>query len=255
MKQQDRYNIVGRPVMDDFENKNRIYWNIRSRAYGALRQKELSGPDKGAWKKFLLERLPSGKDLRILDVGTGPGFLAILMAEAGFEVTALDFSPSMLEKAEENAKREGVSIRFMEGDAMNLPFEEEFDGIISRNLTWNLPDVPKAYESWRKALKKGGVLLNMDSDYGPVDFTVTSKLAKNAHHGVDAELIQTCQDLKDAIRISTHTRPAWDVSWMQTMGFSSCTVEEDIRSLVHLSREWDYDPLPLFCIRAVKDRN
>lgn len=91
--------------MDDFENKNRIYWNTRSSAYGALRQKELSGPDRGAWKKFLLGRLPSGRDLRILDVGTGPGFLAILMAEAGFEVTALDFSPSMLEKAEENAKK------------------------------------------------------------------------------------------------------------------------------------------------------
>lgn len=252
MKQQDRYKIVGRPVMDDFENKNRIYWNTRSSAYGALRQKELSGPDRGAWEKFLLGRLPSGRDLRILDVGTGPGFLAILMAEAGFEVTALDFSPSMLEKAEENAKKEGVSIRFMEGDAMNLPFEEEFDGIISRNLTWNLPDVPKAYESWRKALKKGGVLLNMDSNYGPMDFTAAAKLTKNAHHGVAESLIETCQELKDSIRISTHSRPAWDVERLQLMGFSSVTWEEDIRPLVHLSKEWDYDPLPLFCIRAVK---
>lgn len=238
--------------MENFEDKNRTYWNRRSSAYGALRRKELSGPDREAWKKFLLERMPAKKGLRILDVGTGPGFLAILMAEAGFDVTALDFSPSMLETAEENAKGEGVSIHFMQGDAMDLPFEEAFDGIISRNLTWNLPDVPKAYESWMKALKKGGVLLNMDSDYGPVDFTVTAKLAKNAHHGVDEDLIQTCQDLKNSIRISTHTRPSWDVEWLQHMGFTSCTVEEDIRSFVHLSKEWDYDPLPLFCIKAVK---
>lgn len=238
--------------MDDFERKNKTYWNTRSRAYGALREKELAGPDREAWKHFLLERLPAEKGLRVLDVGTGPGFLAILMAEAGFEVTALDFSPAMLEVAAENAGREGVSLCLRQGNAMELSFENEFDVIISRNLTWNLPDVPEAYASWRKALKQGGILLNMDSDYGPVDFTATARLAKNAHHGVDADLIQTCQDLKNSIRISTHTRPAWDVERLKMLGFSSCTVEEDIRSLVHLSKEWDYDPLPLFCLRAVK---
>ena len=106
-----------------------------------------------------------------------------------------------------------------------------------------------------RVLKKGGVLLNMDTDYGPMDFTVTSRLAKNAHHGVEGSLIQLCQELKDSVRISTHRRPGWDVERLLSLGFSEVTLEKDIRPLVHLSKEWDYDPAPLFCIRAVKDRN
>ena len=239
--------------MDKFEEKNRDYWNERSRGYSSLRQKELSGPDSRAWETFLLERLPKGRPLHVLDAGTGPAFLAIILAKAGCRVTALDFSASMLEEGMANAKRAGASISFVQGDVMNLPFPDDtFDAIVTRNVTWNLPDVPKAYGCWLRVLKKGGVLLNMDTDYGPMDFTVTAKLSKNAHHGVEESLIETCQELKDSVRISTHRRPAWDVERLLSLGFSEVTLEKDIRSLVHLSKEWDYDPAPLFCIRAVK---
>lgn len=242
--------------MDHFEEKNRGYWNQRSHGYSSLRRKELSGPDRKAWEAFLLERLPKGRPLHILDAGTGPAFLAIILSLSGCTVTALDFSSDMLKEAAANAEREGASVSFAQGDVMNLPFPDDtFDAIVTRNVTWNLPDVPKAYASWLRVLKKGGVLLNMDSNYGPLDFTAAAKLTKNAHHGVAERLIETCQELKDSIRISTHSRPAWDVERLQILGFSSVTLEEDIRPLVHLSKEWDYDPVPLFCIRAVKDRD
>lgn len=239
--------------MEDFEKKNRNYWNRRSQAYSALRQKELESDDALCWQEFLMDRLPKKPDLRILDAGTGPAFLAIILAKAGASVTALDFSPSMLEEAEKNAQKEGVSIRFVRGDVMDLPFgEESFDAVISRNVTWNLPDVPKAYCSWYRVLKRGGVLLNFDSDYGTMDFRVTAGIAKNAHHGVAASLIETCEELKDSIRISTHRRPLWDLGMLQKIGFCSCSVEEDIREKVHRSREWEYDPTPLFCLRGIK---
>lgn len=182
--------------MDNFEEKNRGYWNERSRGYSSLRQKELSGPDSRAWERFLMERLPKGRPLRVLDAGTGPAFLAIILAKAGCRVTALDFSASMLKEGAANAEKAGVSISFVQGDVMNLPFpENSFDAIVTRNVTWNLPDVPRAYASWQRALKKGGVLLNMDSNYGPLDFTAAAKLSKNAHHGVAESLIETCQEL------------------------------------------------------------
>ena len=242
--------------MDHFEERNRGYWNQRSHAYSSLRRKELSGPDRKAWETFLMERLPKGRPLHVLDAGTGPAFLAIILSLSGCTVTALDFSSDMLKEAAVNAEREGAAISFVQGDVMNLPFPDDtFDAIVTRNVTWNLPDVPKAYASWLRVLKKGGVLLNMDTDYGPMDFTVTSRLAKNAHHGVEGSLIQLCQELKDSVRISTHRRPAWDVERLLSLGFSEVTLEKDIRPLVHLSKEWDYDPAPLFCIRAVKDRN
>ena len=37
---------------------------------------------------------------------------------------------------------------------------ESFDVIVSRNLTWNLHDPKKAYQSWERVLKSGGLLLN-----------------------------------------------------------------------------------------------
>lgn len=165
--------------MDNFEEKNRGYWNERSRGYSSLRQKELSGPDSRAWERFLMERLPKGRLLHVLDAGTGPAFLAIILAKAGCRVTALDFSASMLKEGAANAEKAGVSISFVQGDVMNLPFpESSFDAIVTRNVTWNLPDVPRAYASWQRALKRGGVLLNMDSNYGPMDFTAAAKLTK-----------------------------------------------------------------------------
>lgn len=101
--------------MDNFEEKNRGYWNERSRGYSSLRQKELSGPDSRAWERFLMERLPKGRPLRVLDAGTGPAFLAIILAKAGCRVTALDFSASMLKEGAANAEKAGVSISFHAG--------------------------------------------------------------------------------------------------------------------------------------------
>mgnify|MGYP000482475991 FL=1 len=49
---------------------------------------------------------------------------------------------------------------------MNLEYEDEsFDVVITRNLTWTLPDVDKAYKEWHRVLRKGGVLLNYDANY------------------------------------------------------------------------------------------
>lgn len=39
---------------------------------------------------------------------------------------------------------------------------------------------------------------------------------------------------------------------LQKIGFCRCSVEEDIREKVHRSREWEYDPTPLFCLRGIK---
>ena len=51
------------------------------------------------WWDILAANLPEGEHLRVLDVGTGPGFFAILLAEMGHAVTAVDYTPAMLEDA------------------------------------------------------------------------------------------------------------------------------------------------------------
>jgi SAM-dependent methyltransferase len=61
-------------------------------------------------------------DMRVLDVACGSGNLAIPAAKAGANVTGIDIAPNLLAEARERATKDGVSIRFEEGDAENLPY-------------------------------------------------------------------------------------------------------------------------------------
>ena len=60
------------------------------------------------------------------------------------------------------AKEEQVSCDFQVMDAEHLSFQDEsFDVVISRNLTWTLPEAAQAYKEWTRVLKPGGLLLNL----------------------------------------------------------------------------------------------
>lgn len=77
--------------------------------------------------------------LRILDVGTGSGAIAIALASQiqDAEITAIDISEAALSIARENAKRNGVAIRFLQGDLLAPVAGERFEIIVS-----NPPYVP-----------------------------------------------------------------------------------------------------------------
>jgi SAM-dependent methyltransferase len=67
-----------------------------------------------------------------LDLACGTGGVALIAARRGAEVTGLDISPDQLAKAHAAADAEGLSIRFDEGDAQELPYEDEsFDAVAS----------------------------------------------------------------------------------------------------------------------------
>ena len=71
----------------------RSYWNNRADGYSRVNQEELHSEQKEKWKEVLLEQLPKKEkdQVQILDIGTGPGFFAILLAEEGYQVTAVDY--------------------------------------------------------------------------------------------------------------------------------------------------------------------
>lgn len=73
----------------------------------------------------LLERVGVQPGETLLDVATGSGNVAIPAARRGAKVTALDLTPKLLEAARERASKAGVEVRFIEGDAEELPFEED----------------------------------------------------------------------------------------------------------------------------------
>jgi SAM-dependent methyltransferase len=80
----------------------------------------------------LLDGADVGAGQELLDVATGTGNVAIPAAVRGAEVTGLDLTPKLLEVARERAAQAGVEVRFVEGDAEQLPFpEDSFDRVTS----------------------------------------------------------------------------------------------------------------------------
>lgn len=234
-------------ILNDIEG----YWNERSKTFSETRKKEMSGPGGAAWLKLLSEHLPTGRTLKVLDIGTGAGFFAILLAKLGHDVTGIDMSADMLHQAKLNTVALGVRAKFQKMNAQETDFDDNtFDAIISRNLTWTLPDAMEAYHEWHRILKPGGLLMNFDGDYGKDDFSHHDD-KENVHANIRQELVDTCNRIKNSLRISTHRRPAWDIEVLKNLGMK-VEYEEDITPIVYNDPEMHYDGIPLFAIYAVK---
>jgi SAM-dependent methyltransferase len=80
---------------------------------------------------FLIEYLDLRPGRRVLDVGCGPGRHAVALAQAGLKVTGVDVSRRFLDIAAVRARSAGVGAAFFQVDARQMPFDDEFDAVIS----------------------------------------------------------------------------------------------------------------------------
>jgi len=141
----------------------REYWKKSALRYDKVHQSEW---EHTVWKELIKTLLGQAGGLKVLDVGTGTGAIALPLADAGHIVTALDLTTEMLEKAKANAQQQGLTIDFKIGDAENLPFEDNtFDVVINKWLLWTLPDPEKAIIEWRRVLKPGGCIVIIDGNW------------------------------------------------------------------------------------------
>ena len=71
-----------------------------------------------------VERLDLKPGMKVLDVATGTGNLAIPAAKKGADVTGIDIAPNLIDQANERATAEGLDAKFEVGDAEALPYED-----------------------------------------------------------------------------------------------------------------------------------
>ena len=232
------------------------YWTQRSHDFGTVRKNELENEMGQRWLREIERFLPEGGSLDILDVGTGTGFFAVLLAQQGHRVEGIDLTPAMLEEARTLAKQRNLDITFREMDAQNLAYPDgTFDVVISRNLTWTLPDPQRAYASWFRVLKPGGVLLNFDAEYAAhvrSHSVQNRKVAPDSPYG-HVGMTDALQQENDAITLSMdigQARPEWDGKVLTRIGFQSCQTDTQVGK--RLLGELDLTTAPMFGIFAKK---
>lgn len=233
------------------------YWNKRSDEFCELRKSELNSKKRDLWTDEIKSSLNeiNDKKLKILDIGTGTGFFAIILTSLGHDVTGIDLSENMIINAKETSKSLGYNINFKVMDAQNLDFEDNsFDIIISRNLTWTLPNVEKAYREWYRVLKKDGKLLNFDADYGNVSFEKEAKTLgmNHAHAKIKENILKECDDIKNNLYVSNKIRPSWDIEILNNIGFINCKSNDTVSYRIYNDEDEFRNPTNMFSICATK---
>lgn len=257
---------MGEALLKEIE----LYWDKRAKGYSKVNQEELANGQKERWLCVIQERIEERypnhqeKNISILDIGTGPGFFAIMLAEAGYKVTAVDYTKTMLEQAKKNAGEFVKNITFLQMDAQDLMFEENtFDVILSRNLTWVLEQPDTAYTSWLRVLKEKGLMLNFDANwyrylYNEEKYEEYKRDRTNVEQqGVEDHY--TCTDIESMERIAKQVplskmiRPNWDVEVLKKLHVAKIKANVSVwKKVWSMEEKINYTSTPMFLIEVVK---
>ena len=113
-------------------------------------------------------RLMSGaltKEMKVLEIATGTGLIAVNIADSVQSITATDFSPKMIESAMK--KRAPDNVRFTVEDATALSFSDQtFDAVIISNALHIMPDPELVLKNIRRVLKPNGLLIAPTFSHG-----------------------------------------------------------------------------------------
>jgi demethylmenaquinone methyltransferase/2-methoxy-6-polyprenyl-1,4-benzoquinol methylase len=106
-----------------------------------------------AWRRVVTSIIAPKPGMKILDIAAGTGSSSRPLVDKGAEVTALDFSQGMIEQG----RKQNKNIKFVQGDALKLPFEDNFFDVttISFGLR-NTSNTDKALKEALRVTKDGG---------------------------------------------------------------------------------------------------
>jgi arsenite methyltransferase len=141
-------------------------------------QRVYSSPDVVKQRAEVLALLAAHPGERVLDIGSGPGFLLASLADAvgpGGVVRGLDQSAAMNAIARDVVGAQSW-VGIDEGDALTLPYPDgAFDAAVSTQVYEYVADVPRAMAELRRVLRVGGRALILDTDWDSVVWHVADR--------------------------------------------------------------------------------
>jgi ubiquinone/menaquinone biosynthesis C-methylase UbiE len=113
----------------------------------------LAGRVTARFAEPLLDAVDAGRETRLLDVATGPGYVAAKAAQRGAEAVGVDFSDTMLAYARDHVP----GVEFVHADATALPFDDAtFDAVVAAFLLLHLGAPERAVAEAARVLRPGG---------------------------------------------------------------------------------------------------
>lgn len=246
------------------EDLDRI-WTDSADGYSKIILDEYFGSPKKAWVDIIEEHRPAGEGLKVLDIGTGPGFFAIILSNEGHYVEACDISEGMLDIAKNNVAEYGNldKVSFHKMDARHLDFDDNtFDMVINRNVTWMDDDLKHTYGEWLRVLKPGGRFLVFDANWGSYLFDKeeeklykenikkAEKYGFEPGHGKNKD-----QDGIDMAKLplSNKKRPDYDRQILSELGCDKVYLEDALpMTIMNKMYAIAYDHLRMFLVVAEK---
>ncbi|MBQ6441092.1 MAG: class I SAM-dependent methyltransferase [Lachnospiraceae bacterium] len=242
------------------------YWTHRADSYSKLNREEFGWGMNDRWLAALESEFPDKprEEIRVLDIGTGPGFFSILLSQAGYFPHAADCTEEMLKEARKNAGIYEERITFGQMNADALQYEDEtFDIVVNRNLTWNLQNPCRCYEEWKRVLKPEGKLIVFDANWYHYLFDEAAKEAYDRDREAAAreaiidfntgDQFEVMEEIAMELPMSKKPRPIWDREKLLSLGYASVDICEDIWKAVWTDAERiNYASTPMFRIVATK---
>ena len=133
----------------------------------------------GPLTRRVFEAAGIGAGMKVLDLGSGAGDVALLLAEMvgpRGRVVGVDMNGHILEAARARVAAVGwTHVVFHEGDVRTLPLDEDFDAIVGRFLLMYLPDPAAMLRHLATRVRRGGILAFHENDfsYPPTTFPPT----------------------------------------------------------------------------------
>ncbi len=143
---------------------NKGFWNRYAKIYD-FEINRFNGPAYEQMYKSMAGVLT--KEMKVLELATGTGLIAVHIADTVKSIEATDFSPKMIDAAKKKAVPSNVHLSIEDASALSFP-DQSFDAAIISNALHIMPDPKIVLQNIRRVLKPNGILIAPTFSHGHI---------------------------------------------------------------------------------------